>query len=96
MRIRWHQAALRDLVALRSYIRRYNAAAAGEVARRIREAAERLSAQPNLGRPGRVAGTRELVVPHTPCLIPYRVSKDTVEILRVYHATQRWPESFEE
>ena len=46
------------------------------------------------GRAGRVPGTRELPIPHTPFVIPYRVNADSVEILRVYHHSQRWPEHF--
>lgn len=44
-----------------------------------------------MGRAGRVAGTRELVVADTPYIIPYRVRGDAVEILRVFHAARKWP-----
>jgi toxin ParE1/3/4 len=49
---------------------------------------------PALGRAGRVAGTRELVVAEAPYIIPYRVRGDAVEILRVFHAARKWPERF--
>jgi hypothetical protein len=49
---------------------------------------------PEIGRNGRVAGTRELVIPKTPFLVPYRVNGQSLEILRIYHAAQRWPEVF--
>ena len=44
-----------------------------------------------LGRPGRVEGTRELVVPDTPYLVPYRGRGHAVEILRVFHGARKWP-----
>ena len=46
------------------------------------------------GRPGRVAETRELVVPGSNYLVPYRVHEGRVEILAIVHAARDWPESF--
>jgi len=50
---------------------------------------------PQIGRPGRVAGTRELVIFGTPYIVPYRIGSETLQILRVYHSSRFWPESFE-
>jgi toxin ParE1/3/4 len=50
---------------------------------------------PNLGKPGRLTGTRELVVGGTPYVVPYRVLGDDVEILAVFHGARRWPDGFE-
>ena len=49
---------------------------------------------PESGRTGRIEGTRELVVPKTPFVAPYRITGDTIEILAVHHASQRWPVAF--
>jgi plasmid stabilization system protein ParE len=46
----------------------------------------------NLGRPGRIAGTREFVVSETPYAVPYRVAGADVEILAVVHGARRWPD----
>ena len=46
---------------------------------------------PNMGRPGRVAGTRELALAPLPFIVVYRVKDDRVEIARVLHGAQRWP-----
>ncbi len=94
MQIRWFSRALDDLIFLRAYIAKDNPGAADQVALRIIESTEQLVAHPAMGRPGRVAGTRELVVAGTPYLMPYRVRGEVVEILRVLHAAQRWPEKF--
>jgi toxin ParE1/3/4 len=50
---------------------------------------------PNLGKPGRLTGTRELVVGGTPYVVPYRGLGDDVEILAVFHGARRWPDGFE-
>lgn len=49
---------------------------------------------PALGRPGRVPGTRELVVTRTSFIVPYRIMGERVEILAVIHVARRWPDSF--
>jgi len=92
MRIVWSRRAVRHLIALRRHIARDNPAAAHRVAERILQAVELVEAQPQLGRPGRVLGTRELVVPGTPYLIPYRVRGEKLEIIAVFHGRQKWPE----
>jgi toxin ParE1/3/4 len=55
------------------------------------EAVERLAELPGLGRPGRVAGTRELIVPGTPYIVPYRLRGDRLEVIAVFHTSQKWP-----
>jgi toxin ParE1/3/4 len=78
-----------------TYIAQDRPDAAMSMVKRIQAAVSKLAPQPALGRPGRVTGTRELVVAGTPYIIPYRVRENTVEILRVFHGARRWPESFE-
>jgi len=46
-----------------------------------------------MGRPGRIEGTRELVVSGTPYIAAYRIVGDTVRVLRVLHGAQQWPET---
>ena len=91
MTVAWSPRAIRHLLALRAYIARDNPDAAADVALTILAAVERLAELPNLGRPGRLAGTRELIVPGTPYVIPYRVGPERLEIIAVFHGRQRWP-----
>lgn len=91
MRVRWLRTALRNLDEEASYIAADDPAAARLVVARVLEAVAQLADQPGLGRPGRVPGTRELVVAKTRYVVPYRVKRDAVEILRVFHASRRLP-----
>jgi toxin ParE1/3/4 len=65
--------------------------AADRLLTRIENAVGQLAHYPALGRPGRVEGTRELVVAGTPYIVPYRVAGNILEILRVHHGARRWP-----
>ncbi|MGC2778558.1 MAG: type II toxin-antitoxin system RelE/ParE family toxin [Bradyrhizobium sp.] len=90
----WSPEAIADLVALRAYIAQDDPAAAQRVALHIiRNVETLLSGHPEMGRLGRVPGTRELVIPRTPYIVPYRLVDDTLQILRVFHRARRWPES---
>ena len=71
-----------------------NPDAAPRVIEQIRIAVERLQEFPMIGRPGRVEGTRELVVAGTPYIVPYRVKAEIVQIITVLHSAQRWPDRF--
>ncbi len=57
----------------------------------IEAAVARLADHPEGARPGRVRGTRELVVTGTPYVVVYRVEPSAVLILRMVHGAQRWP-----
>src|SRR6266404_2982927 len=92
----WQVAGIRKaLGSLRAYIAEDNPAAAKRVVRHIIQNVEQLLRDnPQIGRAGRVPGTRELVVSKTPYLVPYRVRRTTIQVLRVYHGARRWPDSF--
>ena len=92
MTVVWSARAVRHLGRLRAGIARDRPGAAGDVVAAILGSIDLLAGQPGLGRAGRVPGTRELVVPGTPYLIPYRVRNDRLEIIAIFHGRQRWPE----
>jgi addiction module RelE/StbE family toxin len=90
--IRWTKRALRRLDQIGAHITKDNPAAAARVVARIVAAVDALDDHPAMGRTGRLTGTRELVLADIPYIIPYRVTRNDVEILTVMHAAQRWPE----
>ena len=94
MKLVWSRRAIRHLVAIRDFIAQEDARAAGRIARRILDGVELGASQPHMGRAGRVAGTRELVIPGTKYVIPYRVRGDRFEIIAVFHGRQQGPEHF--
>jgi toxin ParE1/3/4 len=87
----WSPRAIGHLADLRAYIARENPGAAARTATTLPAAIDRLAELPNLGRPGRISGTRELAVPGTRYLILYRVRAERLEIIAVFHVRQRWP-----
>jgi len=94
MRVRWSRKALRNLDNAVDYIAADDPAAAQKVAQKIWDTAQLLAGQPGLGRPGRVAGTRELVVSGLPYVLPYVEGDDFIIILRILHTSMKWPEKF--
>lgn len=91
MRLRYTSRALAEIEHLQDYIAARNPAAAAAMADAIRARLADLVAHPKMGRPGRIAGTRELVVTGTPYLVAYRVEAESIAILAVIHGAQRWP-----
>ena len=89
--IKWLRVARQNLDDEATSIAQDDAAAASRVVARVLEAVAQLAHQTGLGRPGRVPGTRELVVLKTPYLVPYIVDGDQVIILRVFHTSRRLP-----
>lgn len=91
MQVRFLRKALRDLNDEAAYIAADSAQAAQHFMEAVRQSADLLCIYPAMGRPGRVAGTRELVMTGYSYLIPYRVREDVVEILRVFHSMRKPP-----
>jgi plasmid stabilization system protein ParE len=91
MRVRWLRKALRNLDDEATHIASDDPAAARLVVERVLQAVATLESQPGIGRPGRVPGTRELVVLKTRYIVPYRVRGEVVEVLRVFHTSRRLP-----
>jgi addiction module RelE/StbE family toxin len=94
MKVVWSRRAIRHLVSLREFIAKDSEQSAALVAKRILDAIELLRTQPEMGRPGRVLGTRELVVSGTPYIIPYRIRHERLELVAVFHGRQKWPAKF--
>ena len=67
-------------------------AAAARVAAVLVDSTAHLEQFPLSGRSGRIEGTRELVIPGLPYIIPYRLAGDEIQILSVIHTSRKWPE----
>jgi toxin ParE1/3/4 len=89
----WTLMAVQNREQIFDYIALDNPQAALAVDEAISHQVELLQEFPELGRSGRVEGTREPVVQGTPFIVAYHVSKDSVRILRILHGAQLWPDS---
>jgi toxin ParE1/3/4 len=94
VKLPWTRIAAADLRAAWEYIAAENAAAAEGVLEKILRGVEALEHHPQLGRAGRVEGTRELVISGTPFVVAYRLRRDEILVLAVLHGARKWPESF--
>lgn len=92
MQLRWTRLAELDLDEIAQYIGQDSPAAAARVVLELIDQAEALlPSNPAIGRPGRVLGTRELVVGHLPYINAYRVRDKDLQVLRVLHTSRAWP-----
>jgi len=91
VRVKWLRAALRDLDLQMDHITLDDPEMAMNVYAEIRKRSADLAHFPEVGRAGRIPGTRELVLTNYPYLLPYRVRNGAVEILRVFHTSQKPP-----
>ena len=91
--IKWSAQAITDLKSLQRYIANDDPTAARQVAEHILKMITTvLRPNPEIGRAGRVPGTREYVVPKSEYIVPYHFKRDQIEIIRVYHGARRWPD----
>lgn len=88
MALRWTRTALRTLDEIAAFIATDNPERASSFVRELRTKVETLAQFPALGRPGRVPGTRELVL-HANYLAIYRVGSEHLDILRIHHVARR-------
>lgn len=91
MKIRWTKGATDNLENIEVYVGKDNPRAAIKMVIKVIQSVNQLSRHPAMGKPGRIEETRELVIPDTPFIVPYRIKNETVQILRVFHHSQKWP-----
>ena len=92
MELEFSEAALADLLEIMTYIAEDNPTAAAMVSSTIHRQIAMLAEQPGIGRPGRMRGTKELVLAGLPYVVPYKVKRGvSVTILRVMHTSRQWP-----
>jgi len=93
MKLRWTRLALQDLRHLYEYIAEDRPQAAGEMIARIQQAAHHLPKHPRMGKAGRLAGTRELVIAQTPYIVVYVITENEIHIVAILHTAMRWPDA---
>lgn len=91
MRVKWRPLAEQDMDDIVDFIVQDNPVAAIEVGDEIVRQVAALAEQPEIGRRGRIQGTRELVINRLSYVVPFRAVESVVEILRVYHTARQWP-----
>ena len=91
MSIRWLPQAQSNRLEQLEFIAQDNPLAAINQDEEIERQINMLLAHPQMGRPGRVAGTRELVISSTPFVVIYRLQEQSIEVLRLLHSAQQWP-----
>lgn len=92
MKIVWTRRALREIDQAFAFVARDSPAAASVMVALIESRAAALAEHPEIGRPGRADGTRELVLSGLPYILPYRVRDGRIEILAVFHTSRAWPD----
>ncbi len=90
----WLDEALEDLKLIGKYIAQENANAAYNVLIKIKATADNLSRHPEIGRSGRVFGTREIVISDLPYILAYQITDRNIRILAVMHTSRKWPDNF--
>jgi toxin ParE1/3/4 len=88
MRLVFADPAARDLEDIIDYIAMDNPTAAESVYHSVLGTAQNLRGFPDIGRVGRLPGTREFPLPGLPYVVVYQVSADTVTILAVFHGAR--------
>lgn len=93
MQVIWTEPALADLDNVFEYIFQDSPIVALGVIDRIQDGVKRLGQFPEMGREGRILGTRELVIANTSHIVAYRLKSGNVEILAIIHAARKWPDT---
>ena len=95
MTLHWTPVAITHLRAAYEYVAQDSVTAGEWLLEHIFTAVEQLAQYPQLGRTGRVKGTRELVIAGTPLVVAYRMRQGRIDVLAVLHGARKWPEEFE-
>ncbi len=90
MRLVWRPMAVEDRASIMDYIAQDNPGAALELDEEIEAKTDALVSHPKLYKPGRIKGTREMVI-RPNYVVVYRETPAEVTILRVLHVAQQWP-----
>ena len=91
MRIRWTPAAAADLQGIGDYLSEHHPHFRQQTLRQLYEGVRSLKDSPYRGKPGREAGSRELLFTPMPYVVVYRAREQVIAVLRVFHTAQNRP-----
>ena len=91
IKLRWTETAAADLERIADYLSEHAPEHVVRIVRAIYTAPVKLVDFPGMGRPGKVDGTRELVLESLPYLVVYTHTGQTIHVVRILHGAQRWP-----
>ncbi len=94
MKVLWTRLALLDLNEVYAYIHEEKPSATSRMLAQIKKTTQNLARHPEIGRPGRVNDTREIIVTGTPLIIAYRLKANRVELIALIPGARRWPDQF--
>ncbi len=90
-KLKWTRRASRRLESIFDYIAQDIPQVAAKASGRLYSITQYLVDYPAMGRVGRINGTRELPLPDMPYIIAYRVTETSVDVITIFHTSQRWP-----
>lgn len=91
MKVVWTRLALQDLDNAYEFIAHHSPKAAKGIIKKVEEGISNLKEYPNLGKKGRLKGIRELVIPNSPFILPYRIKETHIEVIAFLHGKRKWP-----
>ena len=91
MKLKWSRRALADQQQIIDFHAEIDAGLALDMIDRVEAAVNKLLDFPEMGRPGRVSGTREWPVKKSPFLAVYITGSNEVRVLRILHGAMVWP-----
>jgi toxin ParE1/3/4 len=83
--LKWSEFSRENVAGIRDYLTIRNPAGAANVLTEIRATAHNLIDFPLIGKTGKRAGTRELVLKKYPYKIVYKITAKSVIVAAVYH-----------
>ena len=90
LKLIWETKASDRLDEIGDFISQFRPDAADRLIQSVHDALDRTTRFPAIGRPGRISGTRELIV-HPNYIVIYRITDTAIQVLNILHARQRYP-----
>lgn len=89
--LKFSDGFIADLVDIANFYEEKQAGLGNRFGKNLEKHVLLLENQPNIGRIGKVFGTRELILSDFPYIVVYRVRKTLVQLLLIYHQSRKYP-----